>query len=44
MTVALVEVDGLVGDEDPRLAALDGVVRRPVVLGAYAVPVEGETT
>ena len=43
-TLALVEVEGLVAEDDPRLAALDGVVRRPVVLGAYAVPVDGETT
>lgn len=42
-TVALVEVEGLVDEADPRLAALDGVSRRPVVLGAYAVPVEGES-
>ncbi len=42
-TLALVEVEGLVAEDDPRLAALDGVVRRPVVLGAYAVPVDGET-
>ena len=43
-TLALVEVEGLVAEDDPRLAALDGVVRRPVVLGAYAVPVDGETS
>ncbi len=43
-TLALVEVEGLVSEDDPRLAALDGVVRRPVVLGAYAVPVDGEST
>lgn len=41
-TLALVEVEGLVAEDDPRLSALDGVVRRPVVLGAYAVPVDGE--
>lgn len=41
-TLALVEVEGLVAENDPRLSALDGVVRRPVVLGAYAVPVDGE--
>lgn len=39
---ALVEVEGLVADTDPRLAALGDVARRPVVLGAYAVPVEGD--
>ena len=37
----LIDVDGYVTDDDPRLANL-GEVRRPVVLGAYAVPVEGE--
>jgi chorismate mutase / prephenate dehydratase len=41
-TLALVEVEGLVAEDDPRLAELDGVARRPVVLGAYAVPVEGD--
>ncbi len=40
---ALVEVDGHVSDDDPRLAALGApslvaLERRPVVLGAYAVP------
>jgi len=39
---ALVEVEGMVADTDPRLSALGDVARRPVVLGAYAVPVEGE--
>jgi chorismate mutase len=34
----LVEVDGFVADDDPRLGA---VPRRPVVLGSYAVPVGG---
>ncbi|MCC6717914.1 MAG: chorismate mutase [Acetobacteraceae bacterium] len=42
-TLALVEVEGLVGETDPRLARLDGVARPPVVLGAYAVPVEGDS-
>ena len=36
---ALVDVDGFVGDADPRLVALHGMLRPPVVLGAYAVPV-----
>ena len=35
---ALVEVDGFLTDDDPRLAAIGAVLRRPVVLGAYAVP------
>jgi hypothetical protein len=34
----------LVADDDPRLAALDTVLRRPVVLGAYAIPVDGTET
>lgn len=38
---ALVEVEGYVTDDDPRLAQIAGVPRRPVVLGAYAVPLEG---
>jgi chorismate mutase len=40
---ALVEVDGYVSDPDSRLAALPDLLRPPVVLGAYAVPVDGET-
>lgn len=39
---ALVDVDGFVADGDPRLAALQSVLRPPVVLGAYAVPLTGE--
>ncbi len=39
---ALVDVDGFVGDDDGRLAALRPVLRPPVVLGAYAVPLSGE--
>ncbi|HEY0420486.1 MAG TPA: chorismate mutase [Acetobacteraceae bacterium] len=39
---ALVDVEGLVADADPRLDALGEVLRRPVVLGAYGVPVGGE--
>jgi len=38
---ALAEVDGFVTDDDPRLGNLDAVLRRPVVLGAYAIPVDG---
>ena len=34
---ALVEVQGYVADDDPRLARLGSVLRPPVVLGAYAV-------
>ena len=40
---ALIDVDGFVTDDDPRLAALTDVLRRPVVLGAYALPVEGDS-
>ncbi len=39
---ALAEVDGFVGDDDPRLAALREAGCSPIVLGAYAVPVGGE--
>ena len=39
---ALAEVEGFVGDDDPRLPALRGAGCRPTVLGAYAVPVGGE--
>jgi hypothetical protein len=38
----LLEVDGLIQDADPRLAALAGLARPPVILGAYAVPIEGD--
>ena len=38
----LIDVEGYVTDADPRLAALGDAVQRPVVLGAYAVPAEGE--
>lgn len=37
---ALAEVDGFVRESDPRLAALGAVSRPPVVLGAYAIPIE----
>jgi chorismate mutase / prephenate dehydratase len=40
---ALVDVEGYVTDDDARLAALTDLKRPPVVLGAYAVPVDGET-
>ncbi len=36
---ALVDVAGFVSDGDPRLKLLKSVLRAPVVLGAYAVPV-----
>ncbi|HTJ90817.1 MAG TPA: chorismate mutase [Acidocella sp.] len=37
---ALVEVEGLVADDDPRLAAIAGLEVRPVVIGGYAVPLD----
>jgi chorismate mutase len=40
---ALVDVAGFVADADPRLAAIPDMARPPVVLGAYAVPVDGES-
>ena len=39
---ALVDVTGFVTDADPRLAAMQVILRPPVVLGAYAVPVGTE--
>jgi chorismate mutase len=39
---ALVEADGFLADDDARLAALDGVLRQKIVLGAYAIPVNGD--
>jgi chorismate mutase len=38
---ALIEVNGYVADNDPRLVELSASVRQVVVLGAYAVPVDG---
>jgi hypothetical protein len=38
--LALVTVDGFVADDDPRLAALTRMLRPPVVIGAYAAPIE----
>lgn len=42
MALALVDVDGYVAEDDARLARL-ATLRPPVVLGAYAVPVDGES-
>lgn len=39
--LALIEVDGFVTEADPRLDALGDSARRPLVLGAFAVPVGG---
>jgi chorismate mutase/prephenate dehydratase len=35
----LVELDGSLADDDDRLSHLGSVLRRPVVLGSYAVPI-----
>jgi len=40
---ALVEVEGFVGDADKRLADIPDLLRPAVVLGAYAIPVDGES-
>ena len=37
----LVEVEGYLADDDARLLRLGVVLRQPVVLGSYAVPVGG---
>lgn len=37
----LVDVDGYLADDDPRLGRLGYELRRPVLLGSYAVPVGG---
>jgi chorismate mutase len=39
---ALVEVDGHVTGTDPRLERIGAVIRKPVVLGAYAIPEDGD--
>jgi hypothetical protein len=40
--LALADVAGFVAEDDARLAALPELLRPPVVLGAYAVPVDGD--
>ena len=40
----LVDVAGFVSEADPRLASLAFSLRPPIVLGAYAVPIEGAAT
>jgi chorismate mutase/prephenate dehydratase len=37
----LVEVEGYLSDDDARLSNLGSVLRRPVVLGCYAIPIAG---
>ncbi len=37
----LVEVEGYLGDDDQRLSNLGSVLRRPIVVGSYAVPISG---
>jgi len=39
---AMVEVEGYLAADDPRLAGLGGLLRRPVLLGAYAIPLNGD--
>jgi len=41
-SIVLVDVDGFVTESDPRLQALVGT-HKPVVLGAYAQPVDGDS-
>ena len=41
---ALIEVAGYLTDDDSRLAKLGGTARRPAVLGAYAVPLQGDVS
>jgi len=41
MANVLVDVEGYLSDDDTRLTHLGSVLRRPVVLGAYAVPIVG---
>lgn len=41
---ALVDVAGMVGDGDPRLAAMVELLRPPVLLGGYATPLDGDKT
>ncbi len=41
MSNVLVEVDGYLTDDDPRLSRLGSVLRRPAVVGSYAVPIGG---
>jgi hypothetical protein len=38
---AIADVDGFVADDDARLDNLGTLLRRPVVLGAYAIQVDG---
>jgi chorismate mutase len=42
VALALMDLDGFVTDDDPRLANL-GALRAPIVLGAYAMPIDGES-
>ena len=42
MADVLVEISGYLDDSDPRLTALGSMLRHPVVLGTYAVPISGD--
>jgi hypothetical protein len=37
----MIEVDGFLSDDEPRLDALERMLRRPMIVGAYAIPVTG---
>ncbi len=41
MVIALVEIPGALSYDDPRLGHLHPLLRRPIVLGSYAVPIAG---
>jgi chorismate mutase len=41
---AMADVEGHVSEADPRLDEVQSLLRRPVVLGAYAVPIEANPT
>jgi hypothetical protein len=41
---ALIEVEGYLADNDPRLIGIATALQPPVVLGSYAVPEEGGAT
>lgn len=40
---ALIDVAGYTPEDDPRLARLGNLARRPAVLGVYAEPIQGES-
>lgn len=42
VALALLDVEDFVAEDDPRLAVLGEALRPPMVLGAYATPVDGD--